>query len=594
MASEITRGSRGQGEFGEHPPQHTVVIPSAGILQADTIRGTGLEIGVPTGVQNTTDITVSAKNDIAKFPEQRALHRGVPSVQDMGANAPDLSSLTEPFHSFADQFREKQTMEVSGIKVPYTRLSPPTDKLTSGVPVVVAPGLTENHELLHRLLKQLYDDGRIVYTVSHPRVTIPVEPHGHPPAQEQKIATILGLMQAARNDNSTEGNKVDLLGRSDGGVNATFAAEQQPDWVDNLILLDTKHTAPTSEHKLAKNTLAFAASEAVDALVHPLQNTHLINVIKKAIAYVKDAPVKTAQEIEALAASDIRDILPSLREHGIGVFGIHGTADKEFNTAELQRDIALAGGRQQDPETLYFMGLASKRRDADGTTVYIKDRRITDTPQKLYDGFYTVKDRTHASVYKDKQYVRLVGHAVAAARARSEKLAQRPQLQLVHSEDAQSKTPDMSEREQLIAAGIPEGFLDHNQFNQLGITQDYNNEFYAIGFALERGNRDKLKMELGRTKTYEEFMKAKFEEHNQFAQQLAIPPIDPDDAYRVLVAEHQGAQSLDAITFQMRVLAESDVSFKEMEQSFGALKEQAYKYMYPRDEQDEQTAQAAE
>lgn len=291
---------------------------------------------------------------------------------------------------FEEQFRRKHTIEISSKKIEYSHFSP--EKTTSNVPIVLLPGLTENPVLLKKLIKKLYDDGRSVYTLAYPRDAIPVDESEHPPAQEQKIVVTSALIKEARKVNSV--NKVDLVARSDGGINATFAAARNPEAIDNLILVDTKYTNRENPFLLSFRLLDHAKQEAKDVIEKPFAQGYLVHGVTRGIMYVAPHPSHTWQEIRAIAATDIKPTLVEIREKGVAIYGVHGTSDALLPFDQAQKAIS----------------------------VFTKDS------PKLFDGFYSTGAHQkspsidHASIYKYDKYIDVISYAVKAARARSEKI----------------------------------------------------------------------------------------------------------------------------------------------------------------------------
>jgi hypothetical protein len=319
-------------------------------------------------------------------------------------------------YSFNSQFKKRQIMEVGNQPVDYLLLCPPRNKVTSDVPLVIAPGFTENPNLLKKLLKEEYDDGRYIFTLSYPRQRLNVTCNERPQAQDQKIEATLALINEARRFNPANPyekrdprGKVDIVGRSDGGVNAALSAAICPDWIYTLTLIDTKLTAPENPLSLTGRFIEHAALEGKEVFRHPFRQKYLIHGIEQAFNYVARHPNQSVQEIAALANSDIRTELSHLREKEIRVYGIHGSGDIIFPMNDLQKGVAETGGKQKDPEILAKIGLVTR------------DLLIAE-PKTLFDGFYSATPNIgHASVYNNDKYVNLISNVIKAARAKSEK-----------------------------------------------------------------------------------------------------------------------------------------------------------------------------
>jgi pimeloyl-ACP methyl ester carboxylesterase len=317
--------------------------------------------------------------------------------------------IKEP-SSFKEQLSTKHTIEVGGKMIEYVRLCP--DKITSEVPIIFAPGLSENPELLENLFHKLYNDGRIIYTTAHPRIKMDVELNGHPPAQEQKIATIATLINVARTTEPILEGKVDLVGRSDGGVNAALAAIKNPEYIENLILIDTKLIPAEKATKLARRFLEHFIMNHLPALTHSEGRDHVVDGILGGIEYTRPLG-QSSEEVYALAASDIRPLLQQLRAQGIGVYGIHGTSDRIFPMKDTQNAL-LREDKELDG---YFDGFYSvgpiKKKDSPAYTVY---KQEDGTEIKISIDYTPIN---HISIFDNTKYINVISYALKAARAKT-------------------------------------------------------------------------------------------------------------------------------------------------------------------------------
>jgi pimeloyl-ACP methyl ester carboxylesterase len=307
-----------------------------------------------------------------------------------------------PQQHFETQFKSRFAMEVHGEQIPYQQISP--QKEASSTPLVLLPGFTENADLLKKVIKKFYDDGRHVFTLTYPRGKLNSKHNGNAQAQEQKIEVTLALINQAVQFRS---GKVDMLGRSDGGVNATYAAMHCSELLENLILVDTKLTAQENTISLSKRFLEHAAVEGKAIFTNPYQQSYLKNGVEQGIKYILPHIAQSAGEVIALAGSDIRAALAGLREEGIGVYGIHGTGDRIFPMKGVQKGIAEEGRKQQDPEILARLEL--------------KQTSDHQKPKTLFDGFYSAGPNIgHASIYNNEKYIKLISYVAKIARAKSE------------------------------------------------------------------------------------------------------------------------------------------------------------------------------
>ena len=286
-------------------------------------------------------------------------------------------------------------------KVDYIRLCPPVEKLTSREPVVFLLGFSEDPKTHEKLLKAVYDEGYIVFCLkTYPRQTLSTKENGHPPGLAQNIGVASALIHEARSfdpDNPDEKTdpqgKVNLMGRSMGGVIGAFTASQEPENIHNLFLIDTKLTPPEHPLNLAFNFTISGTKAFEQTIFHPLQNKHVPRVAEKLATYILSHPKMTIDEISAIANADMRPLLPKLRQQGIGVHGIHGTSDQVFPIDNISIDQACF-------DSFFTVG----------------PKKNTDTPSPKELGYtpdYTPIN--HGSIHSNDKYITLITYALKNA-----------------------------------------------------------------------------------------------------------------------------------------------------------------------------------
>jgi pimeloyl-ACP methyl ester carboxylesterase len=107
------------------------------------------------------------------------------------------------------------------------------DNPKTNVPVVLAPGWSENRKVLQACAAELYAAGRPVIALDHPRRGGTVEPKEEYPIDElRKALTIREIIKQ-------EGiEKVDILAHSEGAINGAMAASLEPETVRNMVLVN--------------------------------------------------------------------------------------------------------------------------------------------------------------------------------------------------------------------------------------------------------------------------------------------------------------------------------------------------------------------
>ena len=143
--------------------------------------------------------------------------------------------------SFEKQFENRQKIESLGGMIEIVDVTP--EKLAKETPVLFAPGWGETQETFKDSLKEMFELGRRVLSLSHAReggdkedikenVVEATEKFADYPADElRKAITLLAVLA----EKGIE--KIDVVAHSEGAINAVIAAALHPEKIRNMVLV---------------------------------------------------------------------------------------------------------------------------------------------------------------------------------------------------------------------------------------------------------------------------------------------------------------------------------------------------------------------
>ncbi len=274
--------------------------------------------------------------------------------------------------SLEKQFLNKEIVEFDNDKLEVVDIKPEIEK--SEVPVVVAPGWGATPEVLKDNILTLAEEGRRTISINAPH-GIETQEEGHFPEVElRKVTALIETLDKKGID------KVDAVAHSEAGIYTTIAATLYPEKFRNLVLVDPGGMiGEDNMARLAKDfTHDVGIKQTMNSFKNPKHIKPILRAFKEAGKTIVDNPVKSTQEVMAIANTQIHELLKGLKEQGIGISIIHGVDDKAFPMDRVQE--------------------------------------IADKDQ--LDGFYSVKG-THNQFYlQPKEYTQLAEQALSALEAK--------------------------------------------------------------------------------------------------------------------------------------------------------------------------------
>lgn len=269
---------------------------------------------------------------------------------------------------FEKQFARKEVIQTRNGHTEIVDIEPVFQKHT--VPILLAPGWGDTVQVYKESLKIIHDGKRRVLSVSHSRWRKNVaEETGFPVAEIRKAQSLIGVI-----DQKNLG-KVDVIAHSEGAINTIIAATLYPDKFRNIVLVSPGGLI--GEDKLHKLVGRMMFVSSVHDTMQTMRSSHekgpLTNAAKEIAKYFAKNPKRAIEELNAIAKSDILEMVKNLHESGIGISVVAGVDDPIFPISRMTKIL----------------------RDSKGSI----------------DGFYSVKGG-HNKIITDERYTRAALNAL--------------------------------------------------------------------------------------------------------------------------------------------------------------------------------------
>jgi pimeloyl-ACP methyl ester carboxylesterase len=254
-------------------------------------------------------------------------------------------------NGFRDQFKKREKIEVVGGTADVVDVSPETAK--TEVPVFLAPAWACSTDVYEPAIKTLYDKGRRVVSLDHPRrggdfdtVVSQEDLKKFPPEQLRKAANILGVLEEKGI------KKTDIIAHSEGAINAVIAATIEPEKFRNLVLfapagligkdsflrLLKGFTGQSDFHESMKGRSPsderFSWPEIPVSEEMKKRAPIFVEGAKK---YLIQNPIRSLKETIDISKSQIHEMLRDLHAKGIGIVVISGIDDPVFPMEKMQK-----------------------------------------------------------------------------------------------------------------------------------------------------------------------------------------------------------------------------------------------------------------
>jgi pimeloyl-ACP methyl ester carboxylesterase len=286
--------------------------------------------------------------------------------------------------SLEEQFDHPETYRYGSTPIEVYDIQP--ENIKSEVPAFFVPGWAASPEVFRENILLIAKEGRRVLSANtvHGIDQDPDFGKGdkkYVVAELRKAAALIKVIEKKGIE------KIDLITHSEGSINGLIAATMIPDKIRNIILVNPagligKDTFP----RLLKGFSLEQIHKTINDENRPTYNLdrvekkpgqkHALNVMKNVAGNV----LQSLREGLAIANSDIKDMLKSLKDEGKHIAVIHGAQDHAFPMNKMQE--------------------------------------IVD--DEMVDGFYSVKGGHNQVILNPAAYTKVINHALDALEAKAQ------------------------------------------------------------------------------------------------------------------------------------------------------------------------------
>jgi len=252
----------------------------------------------------------------------------------------EASNNTEssPGDHFEQQFAKKEVFKTEGGPTEVVDIEALAPK--DGVPVLIAPGWGETPRTHKKSLKIIYDDNRRAITVGHPRRGNSVAPEAEfPMAVVRKAQSLIGVMDQKNLE------KVDVIAHSEGAIDTIVAATLYPEKFRNIVLVNPGGLiGKDTSHQFIGRSMISLARDFTQIIKSSQERGPLIKSTKEMAKYVAKNPKRAIEEANAMAKSDILEMIKNLHESGIGISVVTGVDDPIFPMSRMTEVLRISEG----------------------------------------------------------------------------------------------------------------------------------------------------------------------------------------------------------------------------------------------------------
>lgn len=243
-----------------------------------------------------------------------------------------------------ERFPNKEKLEQNELQI--IDIVPEKEKYP--VPVLVAPGWATTTKDLENFSKLLSEKGRRVLSFSHSRENIVGGPLSLLRSKKEiteagkeysfeEIQKAFSLLEVLENKNI---DKADVVAHSEAGINVSIAASEYPEKFRNIVYVNP--AGMIGEDKFPKLLGRFSTESIKSAFNSFLKSENRGSVKtqwKESINYItKNIPLSWKEAV-AISKSDIKEMLKSLKEKGIGISIVHTEGDNVFPIEKMKEKV---------------------------------------------------------------------------------------------------------------------------------------------------------------------------------------------------------------------------------------------------------------
>jgi len=253
----------------------------------------------------------------------------------MEESSPEVSNA----NLFEQQFAKKEVIHTTSGRTEFVDIEPLSPK--DSVPVLLAPGWGDTPQSYKESLKVIHGGNRRVLSVSHPRRgESAVQDSDFPMAEIRKVKSLIGII-----DQKNLG-KVDVIAHSEGAINAIIAATLYPEKFRNIVLVSPGGLIGKDKFiKLIGRALISSFRDTTQAMRNSHEKGPFLNAVREMAKYIAENPKRAIiEEFNAMAKSDILEMVKNLHDGGIGISVVAAVDDPIFPISRMTEVLRRSEG----------------------------------------------------------------------------------------------------------------------------------------------------------------------------------------------------------------------------------------------------------
>jgi pimeloyl-ACP methyl ester carboxylesterase len=237
------------------------------------------------------------------------------------------------------KFKNPEKLQVEGGSVFVVDLQP--EKTKTETPLILVPGWAATANVLEKNARLLARDRRVL-AISSPHGITPSDQENTdaPLAELRKAESVLKVLDAKGIE------KADVIAHSEGAIFVTAAALKNPERFRNIVLYAPAGLiGEDSFWELALRFNADILTQLSQWRKEPGRAGRIGTALLEGSKAIASGPIRSLEEVKAIATSQIQNDLRELHDKGIGIVIMHPAGDKAF---PMNRMSQMVDGKMVD------------------------------------------------------------------------------------------------------------------------------------------------------------------------------------------------------------------------------------------------------
>ena len=231
---------------------------------------------------------------------------------------------------FEEQFANKELIHTPDRTIEVFNITP--EVLRDPVPVFIAPGWSESDKVFKESLRVVYEAGRRVITLNHPRRVSQTRDVYYPEAELTKAESLLAVLE------EKELEKVDVITHSEGSIYTTIAACLRPSKFRSMVIVNPAGMMGQDNFLgLLSRNILMNLGNLERMSTEPQTRQALTVYLQEGVLYFLKNPKRALAEARDISGADIHAWLKNLKALGMGISVIAGVNDPLFPMDRIQQ-----------------------------------------------------------------------------------------------------------------------------------------------------------------------------------------------------------------------------------------------------------------